>query len=325
MLRSTAAMGASLIGIGALLKGTEQPVQATNGQPLIVGQANSETTTTELDNTGNTSPAYYVTAVTGTAIQGLSSGAGSIAGVFLDSGSGSAGLYGSATSNGYGVIGAIGGSGIGVYGSSTGGDGVYGTSAGASTPGGVHGFSNATDGNGVIGEADSGTNAAGVWGISSQGYAGFFSGSVLVMGNLAVSGAKSAAVKAADGNLHRMYSLESPESWFEDFGTGTLAHGAAAVQLAPDFADLVDTSSYYVFLTPTGETSGLYVSGQSPSGFQVHEAHGGSSNAGFNYRVVAKRKDITAPRLEKMPPPPDKQPATPPPLPTAPTGRPSSV
>ncbi len=216
MLRTTAAVGASIIGAGVLFKETERSAQATNGQPLVVGQANSETSTTQLDDTG-TGPAFLVTTVAGTAVQGTSSAAGSIAGVFQDSGNGSAGLWGSGSANGYGVIGQAGGSGIGIYGSSGTGNGIYGTTGGASSPGGVFGYSSGSNGNGVVGEADNGGSAAGVWGISSQGYAGFFQGNVLVLGNFAVSGAKSAAVKAPDGALHRMYSLESPESLFEDF------------------------------------------------------------------------------------------------------------
>ena len=37
-----------------------------------------------------------------------------------------------------------------------------------------------------------------------------------------------------------------------------------------------------------------------PEGFQVSEQQGGTSNVGFSYRVVAKRKDIAGPRFEKV-------------------------
>jgi len=42
------------------------------------------------------------------------------------------------------------------------------------------------------------------------------------------------------------------------------------------------------------------VSSQGPNGFEVREQQGGSASLDFNYRVVAKRKDIPGPRLEKV-------------------------
>ena len=49
------------------------------------------------------------------------------------------------------------------------------------------------------------------------------------------------------------------------------------------------------------------MSNQNPAGFEVREKKGGTSSLAFSYRVVAKRKDIAAPRLEKVtvPPAPD--------------------
>jgi hypothetical protein len=91
--------------------------------------------------------------------------------------------------------------------------------------------------------------------------------------------------------------LKSPESWFEDFGHGTLAKGRSQVKIDPSFAALVHTDAYHVFLTPEGECNALYVSGKTSAGFEVVESAGGRSNVGFSYRVVAKRKDIAAERL----------------------------
>jgi hypothetical protein len=98
-----------------------------------------------------------------------------------------------------------------------------------------------------------------------------------------------------------MYSMESPESWFEDFGSGQLSGGSATVQLEPGFAGVVHGDNYHVFLTPRGESKGwLYVGKQSPGSFTVQEAGGGTSSIGFSYRVVAKRKDIAGARLEPV-------------------------
>ena len=73
---------------------------------------------------------------------------------------------------------------------------------------------------------------------------------VIVGGDFTVvGGAKSAAVPHPDGSHRRLYCVESPESWFEDFGGDTLVCGEAAVALDPDFAAVVDASNYHVFLT----------------------------------------------------------------------------
>ena len=133
-------------------------------------------------------------------------------------------------------------------------------------------------------------------------FAGAFSGDVLVSGSLTVigAGAKSAAVRVGKGEYRRLYSMESPESWFEDFGESSLRAGRAAVRLPADFAPLVHTNQYHVFLTPYGECAGLCVASRTRAGFEVRELGGGRSSVRFSYRIVARRKDIPGKRLEKV-------------------------
>src|SRR5215207_3856366 len=67
-------------------------------------------------------------------------------------------------------------------------------------------------------------------------YAGAFYGPLVVSGNFTVvGGAKSAAVPHPDGSHRRLYCVESPESWFEDFGSAKLICGEAVVALDRDF------------------------------------------------------------------------------------------
>ncbi len=119
-------------------------------------------------------------------------------------------------------------------------------------------------------------------------------------------GADASVVKGAR-NVS-LYAIQSPENWFEDFGSGTLTNGVATVTLDPTFAQTVNaTNEYHVFLTPKGESEGLYVSDETPQGFEVHEQRGGRSSVAFDYRIVAKRAgyenrrlgDVTA-RYQKM-------------------------
>jgi hypothetical protein len=102
------------------------------------------------------------------------------------------------------------------------------------------------------------------------------------------------------GGLKRLYSVESPESWFEDFGSGQLSQGQATVTIEPGFAEVVKTDSYHVFLTAYADSQGLYVSERRSSGFTVKEQNGGKSGASFSYRIVAKRADIAGVRLESV-------------------------
>ena len=54
--------------------------------------------------------------------------------------------------------------------------------------------------------------------------------------------------------------MQSPENWFEDFGSAKLENGRVTVSIDPRFAQIVNTGvDYHVFLTPKGDCRGLYV------------------------------------------------------------------
>jgi hypothetical protein len=89
-----------------------------------------------------------------------------------------------------------------------------------------------------------------------------------------------------------LHCMESPEHWFEDFGTAKLKKGRATVKLDGDFAKAIKPADYLVFVTPEGDCRGLYVRGKSTSSFDVRELGGGTSNVAFAYRIVGRRRDI---------------------------------
>jgi hypothetical protein len=230
---------------------------------------------------------------------------------------------------GYGLY-AQANSGQAVYGWSSGGVGIVGQTyasylAGVQGTGdyGVHGIGNLhavfgeLTGSGFIGSGvwgDSPGDQDGVWGTTQTGYAldgnayagglgAMIFGDVEIHGALTVVGTpKHAAVPHPDGSHRLLYCLECPESWFEDFGEGELRGGKARIALDPDFAAVIHPSAYHVFLTPHGDSKGLYVSHRDAHGFTVHEQQGGISDITFSYRIVAKRKDIKAERLAKYEP-----------------------
>ncbi len=236
------------------------------------------------------------------------------------------------TSAGAGVLGRSGstglGTGVGVQGESGGGIGVRGLIPATSSsnaiavyglnnssyagpgPGaggfGVYGLS--AKGHGLVGATAAAGGAAVVGATNgvAGAFAGAFYGPVIIGGDFTVFGAKSAAVPHPDGSHRLLYCVESPESWFEDFGKGTLECGRAEVALDPDFAAIVDLSDYHVFLTAYDHEHALHVRNQTPSGFTVEadaalarlKGQKESDLTGrFSWRVVAKRKDIEAKRL----------------------------
>jgi hypothetical protein len=122
-----------------------------------------------------------------------------------------------------------------------------------------------------------------------------------VDGNLVVTGTKSAGVKLPDGRSVALYAVESPENWFEDFGTAHMTNGVASVRLDQDFLAAVDTASgYHVFVVPNGPCGTLYVAKKGASAFEVREIGQHLCKAGFDYRVVAKRLGFEKLRMEPV-------------------------
>ena len=164
---------------------------------------------------------------------------------------------------------------------------------------GVTGFSNG--GAGVQGDSNTGF---GVCGRSPGGWAGYFVGNVMVSGALYVTGGpKSAAVKHPDGTHRSLFCLESPESYFEDFGEVTLTGASVVVKLDKDFAALVKRNKYQVFLTSYGPEA-LYVRKRSSEEFEIARVERGAGGKPrkmrVGYRIVARRADLKPARLPKI-------------------------
>ena len=234
-----------------------------------------------------------------------------------------------------GVVGTSVGSGDGVTGSSPQRNGVQGVSnsynasgvygensaGGYGLAGRTYGFLN-EDRAAVLGEslrdpstAASSPNgkAAGVYGYSETGYGGVFitgqagsnvpwanSGGLRVVGEIVKTfGEYSEALPHPDGSFRLLYAPLSPESWYEDYGRAQLVEGRAEVELDADFVSVlgVDDGEYHVFLTPEGDTRGLYVESRSSRSFVVCEQQAGTGNTTFSYRVAAKNRHRQPERL----------------------------
>jgi hypothetical protein len=123
-----------------------------------------------------------------------------------------------------------------------------------------------------------------------------------VSGDLICTGTTSQLVPTDNGSRRvALYAVEAPENWFEDAGSSQLTGGSARIEFDTTFAQTVNAGvEYHVFLTPKGDSEGLYVGNETPQGFEVHEQRGGRSNIAFDYRIMAKRKGYEYVRLADM-------------------------
>jgi hypothetical protein len=304
---------------------TTEPVEAGVDGDVVLGANNTTIATTFITNTNSAGGAALDLVSTagnnGVALRAAGGGVG----VFGQGGGGMAGGAGvvgfASRADNHGVRGTS-DAGVGVFGQSTSGNAIVGqvnpgtsfntiaiyglntsTYAGPG-PGaggfGVYGLS--AKGHGLVGATASAGGAAVVGATNgvAGAYAGAFYGQVAVAGAFTVfGGPKSAAVPHPDGTHRLLYCMESPESWFEDFGKGQLQCGQADVTIDPDFAAVVDLSKYHVFLTQYDEHNVLCVTQRSAHGFLV-KANDDTSSGAFSWRVVAKRKGIPAPRFETV-------------------------
>ena len=117
-------------------------------------------------------------------------------------------------------------------------------------------------------------------------------------GELTCTGQVKTLATTDDEHTVETYSMQSPESWMEDFGSATVKNGVVTVTIDPLFAKTVSaTTDYHVFLTPNGDSKGLFVIAKTPTSFEVRESGGGQSTLAFDYRIVAKRRGFEKQRM----------------------------
>ncbi len=104
-----------------------------------------------------------------------------------------------------------------------------------------------------------------------------------------ITGSTLRTTAQVGSDTRAFYGVQSPQAWLEDFGTAQLRDGSVFVELESLFAKAIQADgAYHVFLTPLGETQGLYVAKKTSTGFEVREQGGGTANIAFDYRIVAQ-------------------------------------
>lgn len=217
-------------------------------------------------------------------------------GVFGDSkGAGASGVYGQNDGGGYGLAGRITNPGIAAVYADGGSNGVGAI---------IFGGSKDTSGNNLPALSVSAST------FSSQiidvcfnqgppcydGSPNVFSldvgGNVVIRGTITTGGSCKTgciATSAYSEKRVRFYTPRESLPTIEDFGEAQLVNGLAYVRIDPAFANTMDPqSNYMVFITPEGDSRGLFVTAKTLTGFAVRENQGGRSTLAFSYRIVAK-------------------------------------
>lgn len=123
-------------------------------------------------------------------------------------------------------------------------------------------------------------------------------GNMILKGLLTTSGSPLIQIKTVTGHSVDSYGPQETEPTIEDFGQGQLVNGQASVRIDPAFANTMDQRSpYLVFITPDGDSRGLYTTQKTPTGFVVREDGGGHASVAFDYRIVGKPFGNTSARL----------------------------
>lgn len=131
-------------------------------------------------------------------------------------------------------------------------------------------------------------------------------GNLMVAGAVTQHGSPMTIRATSHGDEVGTFAPTQSAPTMEDFGEGQLVDGRAVVRLDPRFASTIDRSyRYLVFLTPQGDSNGLYVAQKTADAFLVREhdetphlrERRASSNVVFDYRIVAQPYGPAAERL----------------------------
>jgi len=97
-------------------------------------------------------------------------------------------------------------------------------------------------------------------------------------------------VQTSDGKKP-LYALQSQKTEYVFSGSSSLQNGLARVDFDKVTQDIInDEKPIKVSITLTAEANGVFVETKDNTGFSVRELHGGLSNAGFDWVVIAQRK-----------------------------------
>ena len=122
-------------------------------------------------------------------------------------------------------------------------------------------------------------------------------GGVVAGGNRKITGLGTVAEIIPTQNHGRITMIcpESPEYWYQDYGSVQLVNGTAHVELDPILVDIIlvnDENPVRVFCTPVDmpNFNGVTVTNRTATGFDLVELNGGGLSGTLDYQLTAKPK-----------------------------------
>ena len=309
-LSRVAAVGVIAVGVAVAISSISiVRAELVNPDKSKTFHCSGGTACVEGDSTGSSTWGVYGLGATSDGVHGVTSS--------TNGNSGTSGISTGTSGSAHGVYGRS-SNGQGVYGTSSSNNGVEGHSTGSGSSGvaGIQRGTSSGSGDGVYSESADTTNfyeALEAKADSSntyifEGFNASTNGLCTIDYNATLACTGGTVVKSvrtrhtnANGQHVLAYAAESATATIDDVGTARMVGGVANVTIDPAFASVMDRRWYYVFLTPLGDTRGLYVSEKTPTAFQVRESEGGRSRLEFDYRIVAHPLDAKNDRLPLAP------------------------
>ncbi len=109
------------------------------------------------------------------------------------------------------------------------------------------------------------------------------------------TGSVSEVISTKDHGRITLTCPESPEYWYQDYGSVKFINGKAHVDLDPILSDIIvvdDQNPIRVFCTPVDmlEFNGVAIVNKTSSGFDIVEINGGTHSGSIDYQVIVKPK-----------------------------------
>lgn len=116
-----------------------------------------------------------------------------------------------------------------------------------------------------------------------------------VLRKITGTAAVSEIIPTADHGRIMLTCPESPEYWYQDYGTVQMVNGHAHVELDPILADIIMVNEDYpvrVFCTPVDMPmfNGVTQTNRTATGFDLVELNGGTHSGTLDYQLVVKPK-----------------------------------
>lgn len=143
-----------------------------------------------------------------------------------------------------------------------------------------------------VGGYFSGNNFAGT-GIA-YAYVGGWTDGVTVR-KIVGTGTVNEIVPTANHGRVTLTCPESPEYWYQDYGTAEMVNGFVHVDLDPILAEIIvvdQDNPISVFVTPVNMPyfNGVTVMNETPTGFDLRELNGGTHSGKLRYQLIVKPK-----------------------------------